>query len=176
MLVGEKVILREKLISDALDDYAWRSDPELTRFDGVQPLAMFPQEYTLYYADELHRGDLLKRWFGIDDLAGKHIGNCMYYDMSESRKQVKVGIMIGDREYWGKGYGTEAITLLIGHIFEQTEMDRIYLDTLDWNLRAQRCFQRCGFVNSGRIARNGNKFLVMELYRSWLDPVEDDTG
>ncbi|MDY6892221.1 MAG: GNAT family N-acetyltransferase [Chloroflexota bacterium] len=175
MLTGKKVVLREKLISDALDDYAWRSDPELAGFDGVQPLAMFPQEYTLYYVDELRRGDLLKRWFGIDNLEGKHIGNCMYYDMNESRKQVKIGIMIGDREYWGKGYGTEVITLLVDYLFENTEMDRIYLDTLDWNLRAQKCFQKCGFVLSGNISRSGKHFFVMELYRSWHDPHECDT-
>jgi RimJ/RimL family protein N-acetyltransferase len=172
LIAGEKVILREKRVSDVENDYAWRCDPELARYDGILPLKMSYQEYALYYAWDMQNGGRMKRWFAIDSLDEKHIGNCMYYEIDEDRKQAKLGIMIGDRKYWDKGYGTDAVSTLVSHVFEQTKLDRIYLDTLEWNVRAQRCFRKCGFIACGRTIRQGNDFLVMELRRSWLKPAE----
>ena len=176
MLTGEKAVLREKNITDAMDDYTWRSDSDLARYDGVPSLKLSSQEFMLYYADELRNSDRIKRWYAIDTPEGKHIGNCMYYDVDEDSRQAKLGIMIGDREYWSKGYGTDAVNALVNHIFDTTDLDRIYLDTLEWNVRAQRCFRKCGFIACGRATRRGNDFLIMELHRSWLRRAETDAA
>lgn len=175
MVVEKKAILREKRISDAANDYNWRCDPELTRYDGVMPLTMSREEFTLYYAWDLQSGGRLRHWYAIDTLGGKHIGNCMYYNVEDDGEQAMLGIMIGDREYWGKGYGTDAVDTLVSYIFQRTSVDKICLDTLEWNIRAQRCFQKCGFVTCGRVSKRGHDFLVMELRRSWLKPVEDNS-
>lgn len=167
MPAGDKVLLREKRMSDVGDDYAWRADTELCGYDAAPPLGLTPEEYQFYYAGELRSGNRLKRWFAIDTLDGKHIGNCMYYEMDEGNRQVKVGIMIGDRRYWSQGYGTDAINTLVEHLFNETRVERVFLDTLTWNHRAQKCFQKCGFVPCGRASRKGNDFLIMELKRSW---------
>ena len=172
MLTGRLVILREKRMDDVANDYAWRCDHELSTFDAISPARLSAQEYMLSYTEELRNMSKMKRWFAIDSLDGKHIGNCMYYDVNEDRKQAKLGIMIGNRDYWGKGYGTDAVTTLVNHIFDKTDFDKIYLDTLAWNLRAQRCFQKCGFVTCGKVNKRGNDFLLMELHRSWLKPTE----
>lgn len=175
MLTGQKVVLREKRISDAANDYAWRCDADLTRLDAVSPITMSYREYMAYYADELQSTNRKRRRFAIDSLDdGKHIGNCMYYDIDKGRRQAELGIMIGEREYWGKGYGTDAVTTLVCHIFKETNIDRIYLNTLEWNVRAQRCFEKCGFIACGRVTRRGNDFMVMELHRSWLKSIEDN--
>ncbi len=176
MLIGEKVVLREKRIGDAAKDYAWRCDADLARLDAVLPLTMSYGEYVDYYAGELKSTDRRRRRFAIDSLDnGKHIGNCMYYDIDKGRRQAELGIMIGEREYWGKGYGTDAVTTVVCHIFKETNIDRIYLNTLEWNVRAQRCFRKCGFIACGRVTRRGNDFIVMELHRSWLKPIEGNT-
>jgi RimJ/RimL family protein N-acetyltransferase len=167
-LKGLKVVLREKRESDAARDYVWRCDAELARYDAVLPLKLSVQEFTLYYIEQLRNPKEGRRWFAIENLDGKHIGNCMYYDVDEGRKQAKIGIIIGDREYWGQGYGTEAVKLLVSYIFDETDLNRLHLDTLDWNIRAQRCFQKCGFVVHGRLTKKGNNFLLMELRRDWL--------
>jgi len=175
VLTGQKVVLREKRISDAANDYAWRCDADLTRLDAVSPITMSYREYMAYYADELQSTNRKRRRFAIDSLDdGKHIGNCMYYDIDKGRRQAELGIMIGEREYWGKGYGTDAVTTLVCHIFKETNIDRIYLNTLEWNVRAQRCFEKCGFIACGRVTRRGNDFMVMELHRSWLKSIEDN--
>jgi RimJ/RimL family protein N-acetyltransferase len=175
MPVGRKVVLREKQIGDGDDDYAWRCDPDLALLDGTSPLKMPPEEYMSCHADELKHPDRRRRRFAVDSLDGKHIGNIMYYDIDEDRRQAELGIVIGDRDYWGKGYGADAVTCLVYHIFKETSLDRIYLNTLEWNIRAQRCFEKCGFIACGRATRRGNDFLIMELHRSWLKSPETET-
>lgn len=164
--------MREKRLSDASNDYAWRSDPELAHYDAAPPLKLSFREFMLYYSEQLRQLHEGRRWFAIDTLDGTHIGNCMYYDVDWEKKQAKVGIVIGDRQYWDMGYGSDAVMTLISHVFAELALDRVYLDTLDWNVRAQRCFQKCGFVICGNMTSKGNKFVIMELLRNWLKPPE----
>jgi RimJ/RimL family protein N-acetyltransferase len=173
VLTGQKLILREKRASDAANDYAWRSDPKLALYDAVSPLRLSFQEFLLYYTEQLRSYKEDQRWFAIDTFNGRHIGNCMYYDVDKIRKQAKLGIIIGDPDYWGKGYGTDAIMTLISHVFHDLNLQRVYLDTLEWNVRAQRCFKKCGLLVSGHINNRGHNFVVMELYKSWLQPTQD---
>jgi RimJ/RimL family protein N-acetyltransferase len=174
--VGEKVVLREKRVEDAADDYAWRCDPELAKFDGVAPLRMPFSTYLAMYQEELRHPYRRHRSLSIDDTDGKHIGNCMYYDIDENRGQAELGIMIGESEYWSSGYGSEAVNGLLKLIFTTTSLNRVYLHTLDWNIRAQRAFAKCGFVTTGEVVRNGQTFLAMETYRHWFtgDGVQAD--
>jgi len=170
IFAGQKVALREKRISDATWDYAWRRDPELTRLEALPPLRLSFQEYLQNYEEEMCNSSRRLRCFAIDTLDGKHIGNCMYYGIEEEKRQAELGIMIGDREIWDKGYGTDAVNTLLGYIFANTDLERIYLNTLELNDRARRCFQKCGFVTYGQVKRHGNKFIIMELYRSSFKP------
>ncbi len=172
MIKGQKVVLREKRLSDAAEDYAWRRDPELARLDAAPPSQLSFSIFLASYAEELRQSSPRRRRFAIDTLDGKHIGNCMYYDIDEKKKQAEIGIMIGNRDYWDHGYGTDAISTLIHHIFQDTGLERLYLNTLDWNFRAQRCFTKCGFVPYNRSSRQGDTFVVMELRRSWLNQDE----
>ncbi len=169
VLTGRKVVLREKRITDGELDYAWRCDPELADLDAAPPVVMSYPEYMFYYTDELRTPSRRRRRFAIDTMEGRHIGNCMYYDIDEEKRQAELGILIGDREYWGRGYGTEAVKALVSHIFKETDLDRIYLNTLVWNARAQRCFEKCGFVVCERVTKRGHDFLVMELRRRWQE-------
>ena len=165
MITGTKIKLRDKRLADALDDYTWRTDPELTQLDATQLLkATFPQ-YLSGYAIELRYPSLNRQPFAVETLDGKHIGNCVYYNIDKAKGEAELGIMIGDRAYWDKGYGTEAVTTLVNHIFRQTSLNRIYLKTLESNQRAQKCFQKCGFTPYGKLSRDGYSFTLMELHR-----------
>ena len=73
--------------------------------------------------------------------------------------------MIGDKEYWSQGYGTDIMTTLVDYIFQNSKLDRLYLKTLDWNLRAQKCFTKSGFKQCGSLKRDGYNFMLMEIYR-----------
>lgn len=169
MIKGRKVVLREKRLSDGAEDYAWRCDPELARLDATPPSRLSFSEFLMSYAEELRYPSSKRRRFAIDTLNGEHIGNCMYYDIDEKRGEAEIGIMIGDRDYWDQEYGADAITTLVRHIFRETGLDRLYLSTLNWNLRAQKCFAKCGFVPCGRVSRGRDNFVIMELKRSWRE-------
>ena len=165
ILSGSKVRLRAKRLADAHDDYTWQTDPELAQLDAAPLLRMpFPQ-YLSDYVSELYYPSLSKRRFAIETLDGKHIGNCAYYGINDAQSEAELGIMIGDRNYWDKGYGADTVNTLLGYIFRRTSLNRIYLKTLDSNIRAQKCFQKCGFTPCGRLVKDGFSFVLMEIYR-----------
>lgn len=165
VIVGNKVKLREKRLSDARDDYVWQSDPELARLDAAPVFKVSFPVYLLDYTDQLHDPGLNRYPFAVETADGKHIGNCTCYDFNEDKGEAQLGIIIGDRDYWDKGYGTDAVSTIVNYIFLHTNLKRIYLKTLDWNLRAQNCFQNCGFSPYGQLNRDGHNFVLMELHR-----------
>ena len=164
-IIGNKVRLRGKSLSDVRNDYVWQSDPELVQLDAAPLLGVSFPVYLLDYTDQVYHPKLNRYPFAVETFDGKHIGNCTCYDVNEARGEAQLGIIIGDRNYWDKGYGADAVTALVNHVFLNTNLKRIYLKTLDWNLRAQKCFEKCGFTPCGQLSRNGNNFVVMELKR-----------
>jgi RimJ/RimL family protein N-acetyltransferase len=169
---GERVTLREKRLGDAPSDYRWRSTPALSRYDAARPLTMNYQQYLALYREELLYPSPYRRSFGIEDSAGRHIGNVMYYNLDALRQEAELGITIGEPAYWGQGYGSEAVRLLVEYLIERQGLRRVYLKTLDWNERARLCFSRVGFAEYGRASRSGNTFVLME-YRSQPVPPAD---
>jgi RimJ/RimL family protein N-acetyltransferase len=165
MIVNSRIVLREKSTDDAYDDYAWETDPELARLDAAPVLVIPYDQYLQDYTEELLHPYHNSRQFAIDTPDGKHIGNCSYYNIDKYRGETELGIMIGDRDYWDKGYGAEVITTLVDHIFSRTDFHRIYLKTLGWNSRAQKCFKKCGFKPFGELDRDGFSFILMEIHR-----------
>ncbi|MFC1952213.1 GNAT family N-acetyltransferase [Chloroflexota bacterium] len=175
MIIGSKIILRDKKLDDARDDYAWRIDPELAYLDATQLPNITFREHLSDYTWQLHYPSTTSRQFAIDTLDGKHIGNCTYYDINKRKGEAELGIMIGDRDYWDNGYGAEAVTKLVNYISQQTNLRRIYLKTLDSNARAQKCFQKCGFTPYGHLSKNGFNFLLMEIHRKQWEKQQSST-
>jgi RimJ/RimL family protein N-acetyltransferase len=165
---GAKVVLREKRASDATADYAWRSDAELARFDAARPFSASFDDFRALHGEEVAYPSPSRRTLAIEDHAGRHIGNVMYYNIDHAHGEAELGITIGVREYWGQGYGTDAVRALVRHIFTRTALRRVYLKTLDWNERARRCFEKAGFVAYGAIRRGGHDFTLMEVRREWV--------
>ena len=166
LIKGDKVVLREKRIEDAANDYAWRIDEELSRLDATRPLGMSYSSFVRYSCDDITYANPSSKRLAIDTLDGRHIGNCMYYDISLQRGEVELGIMIGDRAYWGQGYGTDSVVILLKHIFTTTPLNRVYLHTLVWNQRARRSFTKSGFRVVKKVRRGGMDFILMEILRS----------
>ncbi len=165
MIVGNKIILREKKLGDARNDYTWEANPELAELDAAPPVAMAFFRYLSDYAQELRNPLSTSCRFAIETPDGKHIGNCAYYNISQTTGEAELGIMIGIHDYWSKGYGTDAVGTLLDYIFLNTKLNRIYLKTLESNARAQRCFQKNGFVPYGHIVKDGYNFMLMEISR-----------
>lgn len=164
VLQGSRVFLRPKRVSDSLEDYAWRRDPELSRLDAASPLVASYKDYLANYLDEFNYPDPRKLYFAID-VDGVHVGNCLLFNLDRSKGQSEMGIMIGDCCYWNQGYGSDAVDTLLHYAFISLGLRRIYLYTLDWNLRGQRCFQKCGFKACRRERHEGSTFIIMEIFK-----------
>ena len=162
-LDGQLATLRSKRMSDAWNDYVWRTDTELSELDAAEPLGLSFVDFERFYHEDLKRYNRRSLRFAIEDEDGVHIGNCMCYDYNERRMQAEFGIMIGDPAYWGRGYGTEATKTLLTHIFETTDIRRLYLHTLVSNRRAQRSFINAGFRPYDHVWRDGKSFVQMEV-------------
>tara|TARA_B100001750_G_C15465570_1_gene576838 strand:+ start:254 stop:787 length:534 start_codon:yes stop_codon:yes gene_type:complete len=166
---GKKVQLRWKRMEDARDDYDWRADDELARLDATVALRLSFREYLHILEDEIRYPSPNVRRYAIETLDGVHIGNCMSYDIDVVGGEAEVGIMVGNRDYWSQGYGSEAMTLLIAECFKIVPLTRLYLHTLEWNERARKAFGKCGFREVKQVQRGGKSFIYMELLRSeWM--------
>lgn len=165
---GRRAIVRRKRLSDAEDEYRWRSDAELAEFDASRPVQVSSEVFTRNWAFDFRFTDVGTRSFAIEDENGRHIGNVMYYNVDTVRREAEIGISIGEREYWSRSYGSDALEALARALLAGGELDRLYLRTLDWNGRAQRAFRKAGFVDCGTSWRDGRTFMVMEHRREWL--------
>jgi ribosomal-protein-alanine N-acetyltransferase len=173
---GKRIKIRHKRLSDAAEDFAWQTDPELARLDAATALHMTYQQYLSEYNFELCYPSASRHEFAIETLDGKHIGNCVYYNVKMSEGKTEIGIMIGNRDYWNQGYGVEAIEVLLDHIFTRTSLQRVYLTTLNWNIRAQKCFKKCGFTECGCLSRDEYNFLLMAIHRAEWEELQSQAG
>ena len=173
-LRGVKVILRDKRPEDAESDYIWRSDPELASLDAALPLTMSFDRYMKLFEDQLKYPTPGSHHFATDTLDGKFIGNCMYYDLDTVNMEAELGIVIGDRDYWSNAYGYDAVTTLLDHLFSDKNLKRVYLHTLTWNKRAQRCFSKSGFTSVKTVRRMSHDFILMEVLKvNWFESAEE---
>jgi RimJ/RimL family protein N-acetyltransferase len=166
---GRLVRLREKTVEDAERDYAWRSDPELASFDAARPLSVRFANFVATMREELQYPTVHRRTFAVEDAeSGRHIGNVMYYGYDAFQREAELGITIGDREFWGRGYGTDAVRAMLTYLFDELRLDRVFLHTLVWNYRAQAAFERAGFARVKTVHRGGYEFVLMEARPSAL--------
>ena len=82
MIIGSKIILQDKRLVDAQDDYAWQTDPELAKLDAISPLDVTFSQYLSDYTGELQYLNRTRLRFAIETLDGKHIGNCSCYNIN----------------------------------------------------------------------------------------------
>ncbi len=166
MSPGKRVRLRDKELCDAEKDYIWQKDPELARLDATYPTKLTFEEYRAEYPFQLSAAKTATRHiFAVETLEGEHIGNCAYYDIDEDEGSAELGVMIGERKYWDKGYGEDAVNALLDYIFSRTKLRRIYLKTLESNKRAQACFKKCGFAPYVTLEQEGKSFVFMDIMK-----------
>jgi RimJ/RimL family protein N-acetyltransferase len=165
-LEGKKIRLRPKRLSDAHNDHLWRGDAELARLDATVPLEQSFASFLLDYAEELRCLGGNNQRFAIETAEGKHIGNCSYYNLDPEHHEAEIGILIGDRDYWNQGYGTDTVSTLLLHLFEEKRLEGVYLRSLSWNERAHRCFQKAGFIQHDQSHSNGQHFFFFQCHRT----------
>lgn len=161
---GDRISLHTKSLADAPRDYIWRKDAELASLNGQPPLKVSFLRYVTQFESAPTSGRPAKEMLSIKTIAeGRHIGNCAIYDIDWDLAEAHVGVVIGDRRYWDKGYGSDALRALVGYAFNRLGLRRLHLKTLERNIRAQKCFARCGFQPCGSLLENGATYVLMQL-------------
>ncbi len=145
MLEGEKVRLRAPQRSDIPTFVKWFNDPEATEFLLRSPPMGMEEEERWFDEHPKREGKV----FSIETLDGRLIGNIGIIQIDWTNRNADIGIIIGEKDCWSKGYGTEAISLLLGYMFDELNLERIGLYCDVENRRAQRCYEKCGFQNEG---------------------------
>jgi len=148
-LKGKKVVLRPLSLKDAPNFCRWIKDPEVTRFLSIYdqaPLNLKEEREWL----RKNRQDKNNFRLAIDTIDGVHIGTVGLNRIDRLNKRAEYGIFIGDKKYWGQGYGTEAGKLMIEYGFKKMGFHRIFLQVIAYNVRGIKSYKKIGFKVEGR--------------------------
>jgi diamine N-acetyltransferase len=177
MLYGKRIRLRADEHSDLPRFVDWLNDPEVRRY-----LSMFlPVSQA---SEEQWFENMLKRPpeehpMAIEIKAGdgwQLVGNCGFFDFNWRSRKAEVGLFIGDKSCWNKGYGTEVMRLLVRHGFGTLNLNRIELHVDAENLGGIHAYEKAGFVLESRLRqaefRDGKyrDVLLMSILRSEWSP------
>lgn len=154
MIHGHRVILRALRRDDLPRLHRFNNDVEVELAGGGDP--PLPQSLERLQAEfdaNASRGGRDGPSFAIE-VDGVYIGGCGLFDFDSVARQAKLGIGIGDKAYWGQGYGREAVQLLVDYGFRHHNLHRIWLEVNGRNERAIRAYRACGFVEEGRLRQH----------------------
>jgi RimJ/RimL family protein N-acetyltransferase len=151
LLRGEKVLLRAVTREDLPSIWRFNNDLEVELAGGGDPPSPSPLErWQREFERDVTERDANKAAFMIE-ADGKRIGLCGLYDIDWTARHAELGITVGDRDYWGQGYGRDAVRLLLDYAFRLRNLRRVWLEVHAANERAIRCYRACGFVEEGRL-------------------------
>ena len=147
-LDGRRIYLRPMTEKDATDVYtSWLNDPEVNKYLTTKSATV--EELREYIAKKNMQADT--KLFGIFLKENSvHIGTVKLEPIDTPNKKATIGILIGDKNYWGKGYAGEAMQLLIKYCFENLHMEEVNLGVLAQNTAAMRAYEKLGFKEAKR--------------------------
>jgi RimJ/RimL family protein N-acetyltransferase len=168
MIEGLTTRLRRIERTDIPTFVRWFSDPAVREFLLInRPISMAEEE--LWFEQQLKDQD--SELFAIETHDGRHIGNIGLHRLNRLHQSAELGIVIGEKECWGHGYGSDAIRTLLRFAFDELNLHRIYLKVYEDNARGIRAYEKCGFRHEGRlreaIYRKGRYYdeLLMSVLR-----------
>lgn len=169
---GPHVILRPLERTDLNERYlGWLNDPEVTRYTetGIFPSTAEDLE-NFYRSVTGSKNDVILAV--VDKESGRHIGNVKLGPIHWIHRSATFGILIGEKEFWGKGAGEEATRLIVEYGFQRLNLRRIDLGVFAEHEAAVRCYEKVGFKVEGRMREDlfqGGQYkdrLWMGLLRS----------
>jgi RimJ/RimL family protein N-acetyltransferase len=153
-IIGERLYLKLLSVDDVTEDYLrWMQDPEILQYleSRWRP---FTLEDLKTYVRTVNDG-LNNFMFGIylktDD---RYIGNIKVGGVNLMHRYADVGLIIGDKSAWGKGYGTDAINLITTYAFEELNLNKVVAGIYDGNIGSIKAFRKAGYREVGILKRH----------------------
>lgn len=158
MIYGTQVRLRAVEREDAPRFVQWFNDPEVREHISLyRPLSLAQEEK---WIEQQTEPDPPNHVFAIETNDGVHIGVVGLHDINWKNRSAEFGIVIGEKGYWGQGYGTDATRTILNYAFGELNLHRIHLRVDADNPRAIRCYEKCDFQHEGTLRdvvfSNGN--------------------
>lgn len=151
MLRGIKVLLRPVKRSDINHFLKWYNDPEVIQYLTMYlPMTEISEEKWIEEASTNKDMIIFVIEAILNNLQRKPIGSCGLNNVNGKDHCAEFGIAIGEKEYWGDGYGTEAARLLIDYGFRQLNLHRISSGVYEFNVRSEKMHKKLGFIEEGR--------------------------
>ncbi|MCA9409471.1 MAG: GNAT family N-acetyltransferase [Candidatus Omnitrophica bacterium] len=169
---GRHIYLRELTVEDVSQEYLhWMQDEEVLRFTesvgkvfNLDDLRKFVQEKLESNTDY---------FFGIFLLdTEKHIGNIKMGNIDQSKGQADIGIIIGNKSMWGKGYAQEAISLVSKFAFDELGLNKIIAGMIELNIGSYKAFLKAGFNESRRDIGDIN-FEGQQIDSIWMEKCQN---
>jgi RimJ/RimL family protein N-acetyltransferase len=168
-LVGKKCYLSPINIEDAEKFTEWLNDLEL-----VKNLSIYDSVINIDIERDILRKLANEHNYSIIDLeTDKLLGNCGLLKIDHLNQTAEVGIFIGDKDYWSKGYGTEALSLLIDYSFKALNLHNILLKVYSFNDRAIKSYEKIGFKIVG-VRRESLLRNMMRYDDIYMDLLKED--
>ena len=155
MLTGKQVVLRPVERDDLKLFHKWKNDEGIMRLgnsypDSSQSMVMLETEYEKVLKGE----DISRRDYIIEEKANKRPigwGGLQIYTRQRRMTSANLGLALGERDAWNKGYGTETVNLLLGLAFEQMNLHRTEWWTYPENKASLKLAAKTGFTEEGRL-------------------------
>ncbi len=148
MIEGEKVRIRAIEKSDIAEIMKWINDPEVkSNLLMRYPVSQYQEERWIETA--LGTDNQRNKTFALETKDGVYLGGIGLHKIDWENSNAEVGIVIGKKEYWNKGYGTDAMMAILDFGFNQMNLHRIYLRVFEFNQRGIRSYEKCGFKKEG---------------------------
>ncbi len=155
----------------------WNQDSEYLRLlDTDPPRLPSAKKWREWLEKDLDAETSPETLFGIRTLDGDElIGFMGIFDLFQNQGDALVAIAVGERERWGKGFGTDAMRIMLRYAFNELNLRRMGLMVFEYNPRAIRSYQKAGFTIEGctreSLLRDGKRwgFVYMGILREeWL--------
>lgn len=167
-VVGKRIYLSPRSPEDTEIFTKWLNDFEVTDYISKSPkIITFEGEKEFLGRQSRNSYD-----FSIVNLKDDNIiGTISLENINNISRAAELGIFIGEKDYLSKGYGAEAIMLVLDYGFNYLNLNSIRLQVLEFNQRAMKCYNKCGFIENGRIRKieylNGKYYdaILMDILR-----------
>jgi RimJ/RimL family protein N-acetyltransferase len=133
----------------------WDRDTERHRLAGDDPAQLWSEKIQKEFAEKRSENKQLLQ-FSIRTLEDENlIGGVELWINSWTHAEAWMGIVVGDRDYWGRGFGTDAVRLILQYGFIELNLRRISLSVNAYNERAVKSYEKVGFKLEGRMCGEG---------------------
>jgi len=177
-IVGKLVALGPFVRDDLALYHRWINDFDVTRYYLDTPRPQTLEERAAWY-ERMSAGDLQNIDFLIYELATmRPIGRVGLDDISYQHRRASFGILIGEKDCWGKGYGTEATRLTLDYGFRLLGLHNIMLSVSSANAAAIRAYTRAGFqvIGARRECRHEGDSVLDNIFMDCLATEFDRSG